>query len=367
MNKRILILSSFPAPYRVDVFKGLATEFDIDVFFNTDKDQSRSQKWFSSKEGFRYFVLTDENDLQYYKKCVKNLKQYDLVLAYDWYLPFSLKVMYKCIINKIPYIVNCDGAFINERVNIKEKAKDFVKKFFISRANKCFASGENAAKYFIHYGAKEENIIIHNFSSLYEEDILQKPLLKQEKREQKKSLGLDERKTVLSIGQFIPRKGIDILLEAWEKLDNDYQLVIIGGGYEEEKYKKIISDKEFKHVKLEGFKSKVSLFEYYQAADIFILPTREDIWGLVINEAMACGLPIITTDKCIAGLELIQDGQNGFVVKTESASEIYEKISFLLSNDYLENKISKANLVKIKGKTISNIWKKHIESINKII
>ena len=46
---------------------------------------------------------------------------------------------------------------------------------------------------------------------------------------------------------------------------------------------------------------------YFKAADLFVFPTREDIWGLVINEAMANALPIITTDRCVAGLELIEN------------------------------------------------------------
>ena len=53
------------------------------------------------------------------------------------------------------------------------------------------------------------------------------------------------------------------------------------------------------------------------ASDLFVLPTREDIWGLVINEAMSFGLPIITTRKCIAGTELITDGENGYLLEAD--------------------------------------------------
>lgn len=54
------------------------------------------------------------------------------------------------------------------------------------------------------------------------------------------------------------------------------------------------------------------------AADIFVHPTREDIWGLVVNEAMAKGLPVITTDRCVAGLELIKNESVGRIVPVEN-------------------------------------------------
>ena len=62
------------------------------------------------------------------------------------------------------------------------------------------------------------------------------------------------------------------------------------------------------------------------AADAFVLPTREDIWGLVINEAMAYGLPVVTTDRCNAGLELIKNNVNGYVVHVDDKGELAKKL-----------------------------------------
>ena len=73
------------------------------------------------------------------------------------------------------------------------------------------------------------------------------------------------------------------------------------------------------------FKNKDTLKEYYHVADVFVLPTREDIWGLVINEALAYGLPVITTDKCMAGLEMIENGKNGYIIPVNDVKKIYLK------------------------------------------
>lgn len=84
--------------------------------------------------------------------------------------------------------------------------------------------------------------------------------------------------------------------------------------------------------------SKDELFEYYKAADLFVLPTREDVWGLVINEAMACGLPVITTEKCGSGAELIEEGRNGYIVPVEDVDALAMSMKKILESNSLEEK-----------------------------
>ena len=82
--------------------------------------------------------------------------------------------------------------------------------------------------------------------------------------------------------------------------------------------------------------TKQDLFKFYKAADFFVLPTREDVWGLVINEAMACGLPVITTDRCGAGLELIQNSKNGYIVKTDDENELADCLNKMMHSENLK-------------------------------
>ena len=57
-----------------------------------------------------------------------------------------------------------------------------------------------------------------------------------------------------------------------------------------------------------------ALAQVYGVSDVFVLPSFEETWGLVVNEAMACGLPVITTDRVGAAVDLVREGENGFVV-----------------------------------------------------
>ena len=147
------------------------------------------------------------------------------------------------------------------------------------------------------------------------------------------------------------------MLKATEGFDKSVGFYFVGGKPTEEylKYKK-------ENVHFIGFKNKEELKEYYRVADVFVLPTREDIWGLVINEAMANGLPVITTDKCIAGLELVNNGENGYIVPVEDVSALEKAIKEVFENNF--KNMGEKSLEIINNYTIEQMVKKHLEILS---
>lgn len=172
-------------------------------------------------------------------------------------------------------------------------------------------------------------------------------------------------KIVISVGQFIHRKGFDVLLRAWKNCSSDAMLYIIGGEPTDE-YTRLINQLNLTNVYFVGFKSKKELKEYYKAADLFVLPTREDIWGLVVNEAMAAGLPVITTDRCVAGLELIQNDFNGYIVPAGNEKALADKINNVLQDDKTIGEYSQNSIQAIAKYTIHNMAESHIHSLRSI-
>lgn len=170
------------------------------------------------------------------------------------------------------------------------------------------------------------------------------------------------KKIVVSVGQFIYRKGFDVLLNAWAKCSKNYELYIIGSEVTKE-YQEIQNKLKLDNVYFEGFKTKEELRKYYKAADLFVLPTREDIWGLVINEAMAEGLPVITTEKCVAGLELVKNDENGYIVPVDDTDSLAEKITKILEDEQLCERMGKNSLEKIRNYTIEKMAIAHIEGL----
>lgn len=118
--------------------------------------------------------------------------------------------------------------------------------------------------------------------------------------------------------------------------------------------------------KLSDALCKDELREYYNAADLFALMTRGDTWGLVINEAMANGLPVITTKRCVAGVELIKDGENGYIIDVDDTEALVNKILTLRDNEELCRQMSLANINEMQTNTVDNIVKGHIQVLEEL-
>lgn len=363
---RVLFLTNIPAPYRVDFFNELGKECDLTVLYERSKASDRDDRWISDKnKNFKSIFLKGKNiredaslSLEVIKFLDKN--KFDIFVIGGYSTPTAMLAIQILKLKKTPFILNVDGGFIK---NDKKIAKR-IKSYFIGSASWWLSTGKLTDKYLVHYGAKKSNIFNYPFTSIRESEVLETNISKQEKFKLRKELNIDGENIAISVGQFIERKGYDLLIDAWSNIDDDWKLLIIGSGIDRDKLEELIKHNDIKNVELLDFKPKNELRKYYEMADLFILPTREDIWGLVVNEAVAYGLPIITTDRCIAGEELVSNKDNGFVLPIEEISNINHYIE-LISEDIDE---FKENSLKVsKEYTIEKMAKKHIEIFRKII
>ena len=141
----------------------------------------------------------------------------------------------------------------------------------------------------------------------------------------------------LFVGQIIHRKGIVELCEAWithAEIHKDDTLTLIGDG----ELKKLIENQysSVDSIQILGSVDYDQIHHYYFAADVFVMPTLEDNWSLVVPEAMACGLPVATTIYNGCYPELVKDGVNGKVFDALQKYSILEMLSYFHSQDLKE-------------------------------
>lgn len=363
--KDILWLTNIPSPYRVNFFNEFGKLVNLHVGFERNSSSERDKSWqnymitsfdYSFMHGIKYGI-----DKSISLNGIKLLKKhrYDYIFISNYSSITGLILAAFMIINKKKYIIETDGGFAKTGNGLKER----IKKIIISNAYKCFSTSKEGDNYYLHYGAEKSKIIRYPFTSLYKNDIIDKPLNFNDKKRLKQKYNVKENKIIISIGRFVPCKGFDILLNSYSLLDNnDYGLYIIGGT-PTNKYLDIIAKYDLKNVHFLPFMSKEQIFDYLKLSDLFVLATRGEAWGLVINEAMACGLPVITTNKCIAGLELITNNKNGFIVNVDDYKTLAYKINKILENEKLRSIISSNNIKKIKNYTFEEMAKVHLKDI----
>lgn len=357
---KVLFITNVPSPYRVNFFNELGKYCNLTVTFEKETSTERDKSWKEySFENFKGMFLkgisinTDTALCFGLKKLIKKGK-FDKIICANLSSPTSILAIRYMKRKKIPYSLESDGAFKGCGNGIRERLKRYV----ISGAKECYSTNCSNDEYFEYYGAKKENIKRYPFTSLYEKDILKQVLSVEEKLQLRNELNITEEKVILSVGQFIYRKGFDLMLNALKDIDKNVGVYIVGGKATEE-YLQLKEQNGLTNVHFVGFKIKEELKKYYKAADLFVLPTREDIWGLVINEAMANALPIITTDRCGAGLALV-DEQNGRIVPVDDTEALSKAIKEVLAcSNYKQ--MGQKSLDKIKNYTIENMSKEHLE------
>lgn len=317
---KVLWLANIPSPYRVNFFNELGKNCELTVLFEREASSERDDSWkkFNTTNFSAVFLKglkigVAEAICPSVRKYLK--KEYDHIVVTNFSDPTGMIAIQTLRARRIPYEIESDGAFSGTGKGLKES----VKRYFISGAERYFSTAALHDQYYMMYGAPKERIVRYPFTSVFDKDVLPCAVQAAEKQTIRDKLGIHERKMVLAVGQFIPRKGFDILIESAKYLKKEYGIYIVGGKPTEE-YKVLAEGLD--NVHFVGFKNPDELKLYYQAADVFAHPTREDIWGLVINEAMANGIPVVTTDRCIAGLEMVTSEDIGRIVSAESAEEL---------------------------------------------
>lgn len=356
---KVLFLTNLPSPYRAMFFCELGKLCDLTVLYERSSASGRDEKWVAHTEKtyreiyLKGWQIGEDNSLSF--EVAKRLKTeiYDLCVIgmYSTYTAMLAIAYLKS--HRIPFVINTDGGFIKR----ENRFKKGIKTVLLGSANAWLSTGEPATEYLEYYGAKAEKIYVYPFTSVSEREILRRPLSHPEKMRLREKLGLTGEKIVISVGQFIERKGYDILLEAVPMLAGPAEIYIVGG--KQAQLEEATGKSLPENVHVIEFLEREKLLDYYKASDLFVLPTREDVWGLVVNEAMACGLPVITTDRCVAGCELVREGKNGYIVPVEDAEQLARRIDQIFAEDH--EGMGTESLAVIQGYTFEKMARRHLQ------
>lgn len=340
ISKRIYLITNIPTPYRIPLFNELNEQLKekglkLKILFGALCYPRR--KWIIDLSSCKFdyevlpsrrLTLIDPEKVMFtYRGLVKIIKkEKPRVIITNGFSIATIKLWLISWFKSVRYII-WSGAIESSRRRDSQIRKAF-RKLLTKRAAGFIAYGTKAKEYLVSLGAKPESVDIG--INTVDTDFFQKKVKKYRDGLEIKN----NKKNLLYVGYLVKRKRLDLLLKSIEilaKKRSDFILKIVGDGPEKENLVKLVDKLGLaKFVIFEGYKQKEELIKYYAEADCFLFPTDFDIWGLVLVEAMAAGLPCIASIHAGATHDLIKDGITGFAMDFSQVKKVADKIDTLL-------------------------------------
>jgi len=358
--KRILFIQNLVYPIRTPFFNSLSKVRDIEVAYLSDTASNRKWKIKSKTLKHKYKILSNfriptpipalEIVLNPFAIFEYFSFKYDYLISIGWANPTNYLFIFLSYLNKKPYYLWIEST-LNED-SFQRRLMAPLIRLLIKKAKACIVPGTASRKYVQSYYPKVKTIIVPNAI----EDINFK---KKNKINKKNKIPV-----LLYVGRFSPEKNILTLLKSIKELEKKYKfkLWLIGYGKQEEEIKKYIEKNNIKSVEKIQYAKREELNSIYSQSDLFILPSKQEPWGFVINEAMSVGLPVVCSNKVGSSFDLVKDGMNGCVFNPNSSSELSKKISKIFIKDDFK-RMSKNSLKIINNFTINNMVNKLNENI----
>jgi glycosyltransferase involved in cell wall biosynthesis len=152
----------------------------------------------------------------------------------------------------------------------------------------------------------------------------------------------------LFAGKFIHKKNPLLLIDAFTQLrqqNDNVRLLLVGNGILENKIKERISQLPMAiatSITLLPFQDQRQMKLLYRVANVFVLPSKSETWGLSVNEALACGTPVIVSDKCGSSKDLVKHEENGLVFKSDDSQDLIQKMEMMCNDEFLKRLAAKA-------------------------
>lgn len=379
--KKLAIITTHPIQYNAPLFARMADSkiLHIKVFYTWEQSAEKVYDPDFGKEiawdipllsGYDYMFLENKSKSpgsHHYKgidnpSLIKEVIAWgaDAVLIYGWSYHSHLNAL-RHFKGKIPVLFRGDSTLLDEKSGFS--IKKFCRRIFLtwvySHINwACYVGKANKKYYKAHYVADEKlefaphAIDNERFIGLGDSFEMEAKLLRRQ-------LGVGENNiTFLFAGKLIPKKAPDLLISAFLSLAiHNATLIIVGNGEMEAKLRQKYNE-EKKVIFLDA-QNQSRMPVIYRLCDVFCLPSNGpgETWGLAVNEAMACGKPVLISDKVGCGEDLVLQGRNGYVFKSGDFVDLQSKLKLLVARRNDLEEMGKISLETIKNYNYLSIIK----------
>lgn len=360
---RLAALTSHPIQYQAPLFRALTEtgEVDLDVLFcssgsagvHLDEGFGREFAWDTPLlDGYRHSFLKNLSPSPApgrFLGCINPrvgralaTGRYDAVWVHGWGLASSWLGFNAANRHHIPVLLRGEANGLKEPGGLKGCAKRFLLTRLFRQVSAFLAVGTNNAEFYAAYGAPKEKIFLapyavdNDFFLGRSRSLARERILLREREGISRDLPV-----ILFCGKFSDVKRPLDLLDAFQHLGDEPKasLVFVGDGRLRVQMQQYVVEHGLRRVHFLGFRNQSELPACYALADVFVLPSAFEPWGLVVNEAMCSGLPVIASDKVGAAPDLIHDGVNGFVFPAGNVELLADRLRRALLDEDMRQRM----------------------------
>ena len=339
---RVAWVGGEPTPSRVPHLQALAAraEIDLTVVYSTRTYQQRT--WsvqHPEAQMLRGWSLPTTRVLHHDYPITPGIWRFlqrggfDLVVIAGWAVFAAQAAILWCRFHRVPYVLNAENHFREPRPAWVRRLKGLVLPHLIPQAAGMLVSGTLAREHALYYGARPDRVIVFPNTPDIPQFAVRADDLRPGRDATRAELGIDAADVVvLQVGRLIPVKGLDVLVSAVGLAQREspvrIRLLLAGEGPERGNLE-VLAARAGVSLTLAGEVEGDELIALYVAADIFTLLSRRETWGIVVNEAMASGLPLVLSSAVGAAGDLLHEGDNGFLVEAGNAPAAAAALSAL--------------------------------------
>jgi glycosyltransferase involved in cell wall biosynthesis len=346
------IVTSHPIQYQAPLFRALAERVDLTVYFaHQATGANQAEAGFSVNfdwdtdltSGFRHAFLENVSrrpGITRFGGCdtpsvgkVLAADAINVLAVYGWHLKSYLQAAMAARSLGIPVMARTDSHLDTPRPLVKRAVKAITHPVFLRQFAMFLPTGSRSAEYLRRYHVPESRIRIMPYCI----DVGAFASAAQRARANRKRLraefgASDGEQIVLFVGKLVGLKGIPTLIDALVRLSASGQAVrlVLAGSGPLAADLAAMANAHLLPVTLLGFVNQSGMPDVYAAADVLVLPSRSETWGLVVNEAFACGLPAVVSDRVGCGPDMIRDGLTGSVVPVGDVERLAKAILYWL-------------------------------------
>jgi len=364
MSHKIVILHNIISPYKTLLFNELSKIYNgFYVLYMAETESNREWDIKIDEINFPHEVMFKEtlDDVRLLKSVIRtwgrlNTLNPDVLIIDGYSYAACWAGFFWAKVNKKKIILwSSSNEEDRDRLFLKEKLKGFL----VKRCDAANVYGKRNKDYLIKLGMKKDRIFIKGNTTdnafYYNETIR----LKAKREVLCKQFGIPFH-NFLYIGRFSKEKNLLFLLKAYKKLDADnWGLILVGNGPQYQELDDFIDGNSIRNVFLPGFKQKEEIPQYLAISDVFVLPSVSEPWGLVVNEAMAAGLPVLVSRKCGCYPDIVKDGKNGFSFDPFDKKELFRLMKDMVDGEH--------DLIKMGGVSVEIIKEYTPDKAAKII